>query len=72
MRHRIALAAVALVAFAGSAAGQAGREDPEWVKKSPTVGDPFPDLTVYTPDGKEFRTTNLRGQHTVIAFGCLT
>jgi hypothetical protein len=72
MRRSIALAALAMAACAGPAAGQAGREDPEFVKKAPTIGDPFPELTVYTPDGKEFHTKNLRGHYTVLAFGCLT
>jgi cytochrome oxidase Cu insertion factor (SCO1/SenC/PrrC family) len=72
MRRSIVLAAVVLAAVAGTAAGQAGREDPEFVKKTPTLGDPFPGLTVYTPDGKEFDTASLRGHYSVIAFGCLT
>jgi cytochrome oxidase Cu insertion factor (SCO1/SenC/PrrC family) len=58
--------------LAAPAWGQAGREDPEWVKQSPTVGEAFPDLTVYTADGKEFKTSSLRGHYTVIDFGCLT
>jgi len=53
-------------------AAQAGREDPEWVKKSPTVGDMLPDLAVYSADGKEFKTSSLRGHYTVLDFGCLT
>jgi cytochrome oxidase Cu insertion factor (SCO1/SenC/PrrC family) len=57
---------------AGSVFAQAGREDPEWVQQSPKVGEAFPDLTVYTTDGKEFKTSSLRGQYTVVAFGCLT
>ena len=60
-----------LAALAGPAAGQM-REDPEFVKKAPTVGDPLPELTVYTADGKEFKTADLRGKHVVLTFGCLT
>ena len=56
----------------GSVFAQAGREDPEWLAQSPKVGEPFPDVTVYTPDGKEFQTSGLRGHYTVVAFGCLT
>ncbi len=48
------------------------KEDPEWLKKSPTIGDPLPDLIVYNADGTEFKTSSLRGHHSVIAFGCLT
>jgi cytochrome oxidase Cu insertion factor (SCO1/SenC/PrrC family) len=60
-----------LAALAAPAAAQM-REDPEFVKKAPTVGDPLPELTVFTADGKEFKTADLRGKHAVITFGCLT
>ncbi len=66
------LSILLLVLAAERVSAQVGREDPEWVKKSPTIGDAFPDLTVYTADGKEFKTTQLRGKYTVLAFGCLT
>ena len=58
--------------WAGPVCAQAGREDPEWVKQSPTIGDALPDLTVYTADGKELKTSSLRGHYTVLDFGCLT
>ncbi len=35
-------------------------------------GDTFPDLRLYTGEGEEFRTTRLKGSHTVLVFGCLT
>ena len=35
-------------------------------------GDTLPDVTLYTGEGEEFRTTRLRGSHTVLVFGCLT
>ena len=38
----------------------------------PKVGTTLPDLTVYTPDGKELKTSSLRGKHVVLTFGCLT
>ncbi|OYW22122.1 MAG: hypothetical protein B7Z55_04995 [Planctomycetales bacterium 12-60-4] len=38
----------------------------------PLVGDPLPDVTVYSPDGSPFKTADLRGQYTVLTFGCLT
>jgi cytochrome oxidase Cu insertion factor (SCO1/SenC/PrrC family) len=57
---------------AGPASAQPGRDDPEFLKKSPAVGEAFPDLTVYTADGKEFKTSGLRGHYTVLSFGCLT
>jgi cytochrome oxidase Cu insertion factor (SCO1/SenC/PrrC family) len=68
---RLLQASFLLAAIAGPTFGQM-KEDPEFVKKSPTIGEPLPDLTVYTADGKEFKTSSLRGHHTVIAFGCLT
>jgi cytochrome oxidase Cu insertion factor (SCO1/SenC/PrrC family) len=48
------------------------KKDENFVVANPTVGDLLPELTVYTPDGKEFKTANLRGHHTVLTFGCLT
>ena len=60
-----------LAALAGPAAAQM-REDPEFVKKAPTIGDALPEVTVFTPDGKEFKTADLKKQHTVLVFGCLT
>lgn len=69
--NRLFQAGVLLALLSGPAVGQM-KEDPEFVKKSPTIGELFPDLTVYTADGKEFKTSSLRGHHTVIAFGCLT
>ena len=35
-------------------------------------GDTFPDVKLYTGEGEEFRTTQLKGSHTVLVFGCLT
>jgi cytochrome oxidase Cu insertion factor (SCO1/SenC/PrrC family) len=66
------LGVLATALLAGPVSAQGGKEDPEWVKQSPTVGDPLPDLTVYTADGKEFKTSSLRGHYTVLDFGCLT
>ncbi len=66
-----AIASAALVGLGGSAPAQM-KENPEWVKEAPTLGDPLPDLTVYGADGKEFKTADLRGHYTVLAFGCLT
>jgi cytochrome oxidase Cu insertion factor (SCO1/SenC/PrrC family) len=67
-----ALAVLLTSVMAGSVFAQPGKEDPEFVKKSPTIGDALPDLTVYSADGKEFKTSSLRGQYTVLSFGCLT
>jgi cytochrome oxidase Cu insertion factor (SCO1/SenC/PrrC family) len=70
--NRARLASVLLVGMLTGPISAQIKEDPEWVKKSPTIGDKLPELTVYTADGKEFETSSLRGQYTVLAFGCLT
>jgi hypothetical protein len=44
----------------------------EFDKARPAIGQPFPELTVYTPDGKEFETASLRGHYTLVVLGCLT
>ncbi len=36
------------------------------------VGMTLPDVTAYDADGNELRTSELRGHHTVLVFGCLT
>jgi cytochrome oxidase Cu insertion factor (SCO1/SenC/PrrC family) len=48
------------------------KSEEEFVKEKPTIGDKLPDVAVYTPDGKEFQTSDLRGHYTVLTFGCLT
>ncbi len=49
---------------------KASEED--FVKERPAVGDPFPDVVIYDPEGKEIKTSSLRGHYTVLTFGCLT
>jgi cytochrome oxidase Cu insertion factor (SCO1/SenC/PrrC family) len=51
---------------------QKKKSDEDFAKEKPTIGDTLPDLTVYSPDGKEVKTSSLRGQHVVLTFGCLT
>jgi cytochrome oxidase Cu insertion factor (SCO1/SenC/PrrC family) len=51
---------------------QKKKSDEEFVKEKPAVGDKLPALTVYTPDGKEVKTSDLRGRYVVLTFGCLT
>lgn len=41
-------------------------------RNSPQIGELIPDIAGYDSAGKEFRLRNLRGQHTVLVFGCLT
>ena len=79
-RSLSALVAIALVS--PLPAGSVGRQsasvkqraemDREFPHEKPGIGDAFPDLAVYRPDGKEVRTSELRGHYTVLTFGCLT
>ena len=70
---RLALA-LCIATVPGSALAQPEKKKSEedFVKEKPAVGDALPDLTVYSPDGKEVKLSSLRGSHVVIAFGCLT
>jgi cytochrome oxidase Cu insertion factor (SCO1/SenC/PrrC family) len=76
--HRIlpALVLILCVLFAVSLSGQPGRNETEaareFLKSHPTIGDPFPDMSVYDADGQPFELAALRGSHTVLIFGCLT
>lgn len=38
----------------------------------PEVGTMLPDITLYKDNGEAFSTTSLRGQYSVLVFGCLT
>lgn len=49
----------------------ADREE-AFLRSRPRIGDTLPDLTVYTPEGKEVKLSSLRGHHVVLTFGCLT
>lgn len=39
---------------------------------SPAIGQRLPDVTVYDEDGEPFAVRDLKGQYSVIVFGCLT
>ncbi|MDG1893882.1 MAG: hypothetical protein P8J37_03135 [Fuerstiella sp.] len=38
----------------------------------PAPGSALPDVVVYDEDGREFSLNELRGEYTVLVFGCLT
>ena len=38
----------------------------------PRVGDQLPAVTAWAADGREFSLTELRGDYSVLVFGCLT
>ena len=73
MKMLCTLAFGLFLAAPGSAlAQQPKKSEEDFVKEKPAVGDTLPDLTVYSPDGKEVKLSSLRGQHVVLTFGCLT
>lgn len=63
---------ISLGALAAPATGQQKKNEEDFVKEKPAVGEKLPDVTVYAPDGKEVKTSSLRGHYTVLTFGCLT
>jgi cytochrome oxidase Cu insertion factor (SCO1/SenC/PrrC family) len=65
----LCMAAVPASAFAQP---EKKKNEEDFVKEKPTIGDTLPDLTVYSPDGKEVKLSSLRGNHVVVVFGCLT
>ena len=74
--RRIPLLVLAMAIGVAPADGQgpqkSQKRDEEFVRTRPVVGDTLPEVTVYTPDGKESQTASLRGHYTVLTFGCLT
>jgi cytochrome oxidase Cu insertion factor (SCO1/SenC/PrrC family) len=67
-----AIPALAAAIPALASAQQQKRNDADFVKEKPAIGEVLPEVSVYSPDGKEFRTSDLRGHYTVLTFGCLT
>lgn len=49
-----------------------GGVDQQFTRNSPPIGAPLPDLKAYDAEGKEVRLGTLKGQYTVLVFGCLT
>jgi cytochrome oxidase Cu insertion factor (SCO1/SenC/PrrC family) len=59
--------------LAGSAFGQpGGRPSRGPGGDLPKVGSILPDVRLYDERGEEFSTKSLRGQYSVLVFGCLT
>ncbi len=67
-----ASALFALAVLTTPARSQMRQSEEDFVKAAPAIGDAMPELTVYSPDGKEVKTSSLRGSYVVITFGCLT
>lgn len=75
--HRVFLISTSIVLAAwlpadAQAQRKKGSRDENFMASKPAVGDLLPEVTVYTPDGKPFNTTDLRGSYAVLVFGCLT
>lgn len=68
----LALTFVAWPANVQAQKGQGQEREEDFLKAKPAVGDPLADVTVYSPDGSPFKTSDLRGHFTVLTFGCLT
>ncbi len=39
---------------------------------APKIGEALPSITIYDAEGQPFALQSLKGQYTVIVFGCLT
>ena len=73
MRSAILVAVGSLfLLFPANTAVQGKKNEDDFLKEKPAIGDMLHDLTVYAPDGKEVKTSSLRGQYVVLTFGCLT
>lgn len=75
MIHRaftVVIAALCLATTVPAAAQEANKADDAFTQRSPRVGEPIPDLVAFDADGKPFPLSKLRGNYTVLVFGCLT
>ena len=57
---------------------QQGRQDPRsgmnarFLEADPKIGEPIPDVSLFTAEGDEFNLAAVKGSYTVLVFGCLT
>lgn len=68
MRLIHAFSAIASLAFSVGAHAQGGLS----LDDAPAIGEPLPAVDIHDADGKSFNTSQIRGKHAVIVFGCLT
>jgi cytochrome oxidase Cu insertion factor (SCO1/SenC/PrrC family) len=69
----LAIALVVLVTSSQlSVAQERQRDEAQFVKERPAVGETVPDVTVYDIQGQPLKTSSLRGHYSVLTFGCLT
>ena len=71
-RFGLGLLVATLLSGPQLALAQKEKKDEDFLVEKPAVGEMLPDVTVYSPDGKEVKTADLRGHYTVLTFGCLT
>lgn len=73
---RFASLLILILAFvlcpSGLQAQRMQEREADFLRLDPLIGDPLPEVTVYSSDGKPFKTADLRGHYTVLTFGCLT
>ncbi len=78
MRNRaLLILSIFLIGWLASGHAQPKQKDAkqkemDFARDKPAVGDDLPDLTVYSPNGKEVKLSSLKGHFTVLTFGCLT
>jgi cytochrome oxidase Cu insertion factor (SCO1/SenC/PrrC family) len=79
MKSRVASLLAITFLSAVVAVGQS-RQDPstregvmqDFDRRSPAVGEPLPDLKAYNAAGETIQLGLLKGNYTVLVFGCLT
>ena len=49
-----------------------GQVNSGFERSAPALGELLPDVTGYDADGNEFKLSSLKGQYSVLVFGCLT
>jgi len=72
---RLSILNVLLSILTGNALAQPGAGGPRarpGGSNLPKVGSMLPDVVVFDDEGNEFSTKTLRGQYSLLVFGCLT
>jgi cytochrome oxidase Cu insertion factor (SCO1/SenC/PrrC family) len=77
MKHHLAILILCTYSLIGISQPEAQPPGPRGGPGGPAsvgleVGMPFPDKSVYDAEGKPFELSRLRGNYSVLVFGCLT